>query len=236
MKITLSVSAIVAFAVAPVLAAEHVSIDLTGVRIRNATNQFRSSSPNTIDPSYGYTYDISGLVRGESGLLLILYPTPTDLAAILESLQPGASALLSGEVYNASNAHPIGIAGQRVDGTTVINGVTVTFGMTISAGIGADDVASFSLTDVVLTPSLIVGSLIFTSGNVGISRMHVTAGDMNFDGTVNQFDIQGFVDALIDPALYVANYGHDPRFGGDVNRDGTLNAFDIDPFIDVLTP
>jgi hypothetical protein len=62
----------------------------------------------------------------------------------------------------------------------------------------------------------------------------VVAGDMNGDGVVNAFDIEGFVLALTNPAEFTANTGRDPLVG-DVNDDGSLNAFDIGPFVDLLT-
>ncbi|QOJ14782.1 MAG: immunoglobulin domain-containing protein [Planctomycetia bacterium] len=59
-------------------------------------------------------------------------------------------------------------------------------------------------------------------------------GDMNCDGATNNFDIDPFVLALVDPPLYEATYpGCDPR-NGDVNCDGGFNNFDIDPFVTLL--
>ncbi|MBL8878096.1 MAG: hypothetical protein JNG88_03160 [Phycisphaerales bacterium] len=60
-------------------------------------------------------------------------------------------------------------------------------------------------------------------------------GDMNCDGTVNNFDIDAFVLALTDPAAYAATYPTCNIMNGDVNGDGLLNNFDIDPFVALLT-
>ncbi|MGE0482041.1 MAG: hypothetical protein AB7Q17_16385, partial [Phycisphaerae bacterium] len=62
-------------------------------------------------------------------------------------------------------------------------------------------------------------------------------GDCNYDGRINNFDIDAFVLALSDGPAYEARY-HIPaevgRILGDVNEDGALNNFDIDPFVELL--
>lgn len=60
-------------------------------------------------------------------------------------------------------------------------------------------------------------------------------GDLNCDGVVNNFDIDAFVAALVDPAGYSDAYPDCSGSLGDVNQDGVLNNFDIDGFVDLLT-
>lgn len=63
----------------------------------------------------------------------------------------------------------------------------------------------------------------------------LTPGDTNCDGTINPFDVQPFIDALMDPGGYA---GTNPCCGigsADVNGDGTLNPFDIQSFIELLS-
>jgi hypothetical protein len=77
----------------------------------------------------------------------------------------------------------------------------------------------------------------FSNPRVTLLRPY-TPGDMNQDGVVNNFDIDPFVAALIDPALYEETYGIPAAAGaiiGDLNADGALNNFDIDPFVACLT-
>lgn len=62
-----------------------------------------------------------------------------------------------------------------------------------------------------------------------------STGDMNCDGSVNNFDIDPFVLALTDPAGYAAEFPGCNPLNGDVNHDGALNNFDIDPFVALLT-
>jgi len=60
-------------------------------------------------------------------------------------------------------------------------------------------------------------------------------GDMNCDGSINAFDIDGFVLALSNPTEYQQQYPNCNYMLGDINGDGAVNAFDIDPFVDLLT-
>lgn len=62
------------------------------------------------------------------------------------------------------------------------------------------------------------------------------AGDMNCDGLLNFFDIDGFVLALFDPAAYVAANETCRLENADVNADGAINFFDVDPFIALIFP
>lgn len=59
-------------------------------------------------------------------------------------------------------------------------------------------------------------------------------GDLNCDGLVNNFDINAFVIALSDPALYQEMYPGCDRNNADINGDGLVNNFDIDPFVALL--
>lgn len=170
-------------------AATSVSIPLTGLRIANGVNQSRTSSPNTIDTAYRYRYDFSDdtMVRGSGVVLGALFPNPTPLADVIEQFQPGGSAALHGAGNNPSGEHPIMLANQNFSSTQVLLGIEVTFGMTLSAGITADHYATFSLTNVVLTPSILVGSLTFTSGSVSITAL--CAADYDGDGGVTIDDL-----------------------------------------------
>ncbi|MBL8878584.1 MAG: hypothetical protein JNG88_05635 [Phycisphaerales bacterium] len=212
-------------------------LNLAGVRFQHATNQNRSSNPDQIDASDGYRYVITGSVRGESGILGILYPNATPIETILETFQPGSSEALADEVYNAGGALPIEVQNQRFEGSTVLLGITVTFGATLAAGIDANGFVYFTMTEVVMLPSsgpLRLGTMVFTSGSVTMTRIPAIAGDMNWDGLVNNFDIDAFVFGLSDPVLYTTAYGFSPLYPGDINRDGEFNNFDIDPFIECL--
>ena len=56
-------------------------------------------------------------------------------------------------------------------------------------------------------------------------------GDMNCDGTVNAYDIDGFICALSPTCDYEGMYPDCDRTLADCNGDGDANAYDIDGFI-----
>ncbi|MGD8450810.1 MAG: hypothetical protein PVJ57_03230 [Phycisphaerae bacterium] len=60
-------------------------------------------------------------------------------------------------------------------------------------------------------------------------------GDVNCDGTVDNFDIAAFVLALTNPSAYEARYPDCDRMLADINQDGLVDNFDISAFIDLLT-
>jgi hypothetical protein len=61
-------------------------------------------------------------------------------------------------------------------------------------------------------------------------------GDVNCDGSIDAFDIEPFVTALVDPEAYLAAYPTcDPALA-DANGDERVDAFDIEPFTRLLIP
>lgn len=60
-------------------------------------------------------------------------------------------------------------------------------------------------------------------------------GDVNCDGGIDNFDIDPFVVALVDPVGYDNQYPDCDASLADVNRDGRVDNFDVDPFVDALT-
>ena len=60
------------------------------------------------------------------------------------------------------------------------------------------------------------------------------AGDMNCDGAVDFADINPFVDALIDPGQYAADYPGCDINNADVSGNGSVGFDDINAFVDLL--
>jgi hypothetical protein len=193
-------------------------INLTGVQLKNNRNESRSSNPDLIDPYFAYSYEITGKAKGDSGILGSLFPAPTDLAVILDTLSPGSSALLKGEACNAAGTHPFQASDIQISSSQVILGITVTFAATISVGIDEDDFAFFTLKNVTISPSLLVGSITMTQGSATIIGI-CTA---DFDGS-------GFVDTD-DFTAYVLAYE-----AGDASADmdctGFVDTDDFDAFV-----
>lgn len=175
------------------LAASEVSIDITGVQIRNATNQTRTSAPAVIDPAFRYNYSLQGVsVRGIGGVLGLLYPNPTPIETVLASLGGGAFTT-EAVLPNPTGEIPAVLVNQTLTGSTVQFGVTFSFSANLTTSIDADGVASFSFTQVSITSSSIIfqpGYLQVTQGTVNISVGCVA--DYDLDGGVTASDIGAF--------------------------------------------
>ena len=59
-------------------------------------------------------------------------------------------------------------------------------------------------------------------------------GDLNCDGVIDFFDIDGFVLAVTDPPGYAAAYPECDLVLADMNGDGAVSFFDIDGFVALL--
>lgn len=68
----------------------------------------------------------------------------------------------------------------------------------------------------------------------GVTRACCVRGDMNCDGVLNNFDIDLFVTALLNPEQYAAQLPNSSPPHGEINVDGLLRNFDIDPFVNCV--
>jgi hypothetical protein len=79
----------------------------------------------------------------------------------------------------------------------------------------------------------------FIASDISAARRCPLPGDLNCDGSVNDFDISPFVLALTStPPGYPEYYAQWPdcdHTNGDVNGDGDVNNFDISPFVALLS-
>lgn len=202
-------------------------VNLAGVQLRNATAQSRSSNPDGIDNACSYNYAIDGMVRGRGtfSLLSILFPNPTPLAQVLETLSPGSSSTLTGSVQSQNGGqHPEVLLSQLLSGQQVILGTTVTFSAQLTVGIDAGHFAYFSLTNVVVTPSATVGYLEFTSGSATVTTAPGCPADFNGDCFLDAFDYDDFVSCF-------EGEGCPSGRSADFNGDGFPDAFDYDEFV-----
>jgi trimeric autotransporter adhesin len=62
-------------------------------------------------------------------------------------------------------------------------------------------------------------------------RLSRWRGDTNCDRVVNNFDVDPFVLAIIDPQAYALEYPDCELLNADINCDGSVDNFDIDPFV-----
>lgn len=212
----------------PARADNTATIQLTGVQLRNATNQSRSSSPDTIDPGCTYEYRIDGMVRGRGGSFTVLqglFPNPTPLAEVLETLSPGSSAFLNGATTSSTGGtHPVTLASQLFEGSQVILGITVNVRATIGVSINAANHVNFTITDVTISPAVLVGYLEFTSGTAVVTSTPVCAADFNRDCFVDFFDYDDYVRCFEGDGCPAGRTA-------DFNGDGFADFFDYDAFV-----
>ncbi len=72
------------------------------------------------------------------------------------------------------------------------------------------------------------------AGTLTAQAFDLLPGDMNCDGLVDFFDIDGFVQAVIEGGDGWP-YPDCPWLNGDINGDWTVDFFDIDPFVALIT-
>lgn len=60
------------------------------------------------------------------------------------------------------------------------------------------------------------------------------AGDVNCDCSLDAFDIDAFIVALIDPASYPPRFPTCDISSADIDGSGRVDAFDIEPFVQIL--
>jgi hypothetical protein len=117
------------------------------------------------------------------------------------------------------------------DGTSVTQGVT--------APPGACGYGFYATSDQPITTLQISSSLDIYTGEFGISfsepGLHEDSADMDCDGTVDFWDIDPFVMAVISRSTYEYYYGGWCRWlNGDLDLDGEVGFDDIPGFIACL--
>ncbi len=230
-----------AFASGSALAAESVSIDLTGVVIRNAVNQSRTSEPNQIDPANNYTITFSPDTRvrgrGEGGFAIYILPTlipnPVTLDQALQTLSgdPNADFPEVTEAPNPAGTHPFVGLDRLIDGEGESSGVTVTLSANVIAQINADNTANFNVSNVVITSSSTIiraGYLEFTAGTVSITRNPITGptcDSIDFNNDTSFFDPQ-------DIEAFLSVYSEGPC----IPSTATCNDIDFNNDTSVFDP
>jgi hypothetical protein len=198
------------------VAAESVLIPINGVRIQNNLAQSRNSGTQTINAAQRYSMRFSAdtTASGSGGVLGIRYPNPTPLSTIFNDLSPGADPLAPQSAANPAGTLPANLPAQVISQQSTLSGIAVTFGMTINAGANANGVCSFSLSNVVVSPSFLVGSLVINQGSIIVSA-HCLA-DLTLDQAVT-----------IDDLLAFLGYFETGDVRGDMNRDDAITIDDL---------
>lgn len=120
------------------------------------------------------------------------------------------------------------------DGVALVDGPTPSGSVISGAATGAMTISNISFADIGEYNCAASNDCATVTGRP--ASLHVRQrGDMNCDCSVNNFDIDLFVLAMIDPDEYQRQYPDcNMQIAADVNGDGRINNFDIDPFVLLL--
>lgn len=108
--------------------------------------------------------------------------------------------------------------------TIEVPGVFVPFSQAIDLGLSVHD--NIDMLEFIECPDILPCVYRWA---IGLNRRLI--GDCNCDGTINNFDIDAFVTALVAPSDFAVLYPGCNIFEADINGDGVINNFDIDPFV-----
>lgn len=170
---------------------------------------------HSLEAGNGGGGDLSALALSDDGRFLITYQG-ADQAPILSLEDPAAPRIvghLPGDA-NANGAKNYVVAGNFLYASW--------FG-----SLRLYNVNNFA--NPVLLSSVVATCAATCAGGGTASSVR---GDANCDGTVNNFDIDAFVLALLSPAAYQAQFPG--CLGADVDGDGRVTNFDTDPFTTLL--
>jgi hypothetical protein len=174
----------------------------------------------------------------------VLAPQPFVLSGNRIFADSAALGVLIIDASEPANLYQLGSEPQALD----VN-VPFVHGDILMAGIGFPSRAT--LIDDISTPATprrlaewpivadtagFLGSYVFLGTEYNGTRVLqiVRSGDTNCDGTINCFDIDEFVLALMSPPRYAVANPYCDLAAADVNADGAVNNFDIDPFVACL--
>jgi hypothetical protein len=76
---------------------------------------------------------------------------------------------------------------------------------------------------------------ILMAGPKAVTARFWPFGDANCDSVVNFGDINAFVLAISDTAIYASTYPQCPLVNADLNSDSTVDFLDISPFVELLS-
>lgn len=213
--------------------------------LRFAAQGLEGSGPWTAAPAEQFAYvtqplhgvAISGARSGVSELVAV----PDGRMLVLErSLAFSPSGLLQSRIYALDTAAATQLAGTPLE--PGLNGQSYAAAAKTPLWTGS----VFNMEGLCVGPPLAAGRRVLLGVVDDGDPVSVNAlvafeltgvrmpGDLNCDAVVNNFDIDPFVQALLDASAYAAAHPRCDRLNGDVDASGAMNNFDIDPFVACL--
>ena len=152
-----------------VFAAQKVDVYLTGFKFGAGKTIHATSGDKTIVAATGYTYKLSGKVRGTPGTPLAkVVQIQTDLADFIDYVSPGGSSFLTGSFSNPSGLLPATVIKKTFSGTRKVKGYgNVKMSVTIVGTIEADGKCVLDIKNVKFKtdPPQNLGSVVFSKGS-----------------------------------------------------------------------
>jgi hypothetical protein len=194
----------------------------------------RQYSSNGVYPVTLRLTDSNGQTATDTITVTVFGGTTTITSVVANNGQQGqvVPVVISGNnLKNVTSASHVTVSGT---GVTVIGTPTPNVLGTQVTGLSFDisPLAPVGLRNVTVSNADGTG----TGNNLFDVTPGATVGDMNCDGVVDLLDLPPFVDALIDPATYTANYPACFITRADTNNDTQMDGLDIKDMIDLLLP
>lgn len=130
--------------------------------------EIHAVSTGKVDPSHSYVFQIGGLCQGTppGSPLAAAVPPDTKISALVNEVQPGAAATLTGIKSNATGTLPFEILNKVYDGDVSIQGIPGHFHFVLEVKIDAAGIVSFDVTQVSITAfgNAVPGTIQFQPG------------------------------------------------------------------------
>ncbi len=141
-------------------------VDLAGTDFGHNNGVDVNSSPTTLDAQTRYYYRIEGTVVG-TGPLAFVIPSGTNIADLLEDIEPGSSAQLVGFYDNPSGTLPFTYINRTYNGQVSTPAGNVTASLNLLGSVNASGIVRFQVTDVSLTlgGNPVAGTIVFENGS-----------------------------------------------------------------------
>ena len=154
---------------ASVRAAGSATVNLAGAEFGRGLDVHLNSGTTVLPPAASYKYSLEGSVRF-TGLLALVFPASIDIATLVDQIQPGSSAMLSGTYQNPNGTLPLRVINQTFAGSVQVpGGQTLSASVKIVAKVNAAGQVRIDVTDVdfsVTNFHLDPGTIIFDSGSL----------------------------------------------------------------------
>lgn len=201
-----------------IFGAQTATLQIKNITPDHATNAINCFVTNTLDGCTNVSHYAALTIRAAVSIT----SHPVDL-----TIQQGEHALFT---VKASGGAPLSYR-WRKDGVPLQNGGNVYFADTDRLVILWASPAWNGMYDVVVTN--LCGDELSNAARLTVVPEFLK-GDLNCDGVVDFGDINPFVMAMSNPALYEATYPGCPFENRDINEDGKFDFADINPFVELL--